>query len=121
MNHSIESERFKLNHFIEAQDKVWSQIILELKLGRKESHWMWFVFPQLLGLGNSPMSLKFAIQNIDHAKAYWNHPLLGTRLRECFELVQQSAKKPIEIFGYVDTMKYNSCNSLFEQFLEEKT
>ena len=98
------------------QDKVWSQVLLELKLGRKETHWMWFVFPQLLGLGKSPMSIKFAIQNIAHAKAFWEHPILGTRLRTCFELVQQSGKKPIEIFGHVDTMKYNSCKKLFKQF-----
>ena len=118
MKRNHEAESFNLQHFVEAQDNVWSQVLLELKLGRKESHWMWFIFPQLIGLGKSPMSIQFAIQNIDHARAYWNHPLLGSRLRECFELVQHSGKKPIEIFGQVDAMKYNSCKKLFEQFLE---
>lgn len=116
MNHSVNHQELELNHFLEAQDKVWSEVLLELKNGRKETHWMWFIFPQLLGLGKSSMSIKYAIENNEHAKAYWNHPILGARLRECFDLVEQSGKKTIEIFGDIDTKKYNSCKKLFKQF-----
>ena len=116
MNHSVNNQELELNHFLEAQDEVWSEVILELNNGRKETHWMWFVFPQLIGLGKSSMSIKYAIKNNEHAKAYWNHPILGVRLRECFDLVKQSEKKPIEIFGDIDAKKYNSCKKLFQQF-----
>ena len=116
MNHSVSNQ--KLHHFLVAQDEVWPEVLLELKNGRKETHWMWFVFPQLLGLGKSSMSIKYAIKNDGHANAYWNHPVLGPRLRECFALVEQSGKKPIEIFGEIDTMKYNSCKNLFKSIAE---
>ena len=116
MDHSANNHEVNLNHFLEAQEDVWTDVLIELKNGRKETHWMWFIFPQLLGLGKSPMSIKYAIKNGEHAKAYWNHPILGSRLRECFDLVERSGKKPIEIFGDIDTKKYNSCKKLFQQF-----
>jgi len=108
---------FNLQRFIDAQEEpMFGWVIQELKAGQKKGHWMWFIFPQLLGLGKSPMSIKYAIKNNEHAKAYWNQPILGARLRECFDLVEQSGKKPIEIFGDIDTKKYNSCKKLFKQF-----
>lgn len=120
MNTPTQQQAYELHHFLEAQNEVWSQVIFELQNGRKSSHWMWFIFPQQLGLGKSQMSIKYAIKNIAHAKAYWHHPILGARLRECFDLVQQSGKRPIEIFGEIDAMKYNSCRKLFNQLIEKK-
>jgi hypothetical protein len=116
MNHSVNHQELELNHFLEAQEEVWPEVLLELRNGKKETHWMWFVFPQLLGLGRSPTSIKFAIKNNEHAKAYWNHPILGARLRECFDLVEKSGKKPVEIFDGIDALKYQSCKKLFKQF-----
>ena len=72
-----------LERFVDAQDRVWPEVLAELRAGRKTSHWMWFVFPQLAGLGHSPMSVKYAIADVDEARAYLAHPLLGPRLREC--------------------------------------
>lgn len=120
MEQSANNQEENLNHFLEAQEDVWTDVLLELKNGRKETHWMWFIFPQLLGLGKSPMSIKYAIKNDAHAKAYWDHPILGARLRECFDLVERSGKKPIEIFDKIDAMKYQSCKKLFNQFAPQK-
>ena len=105
-----------LNHFLEAQNPIYDQVPEELRGGHKTTHWMWFIFPQLKGLGTSPMSVRYAIQDLSHARAYWDHPILGTRLRECFALVESSAKTPEQIFSPVDAMKYRSCRDLFKQF-----
>lgn len=103
----------RLHHFLDAQDEVYPQVLVELKQGKKETHWMWFIFPQLKGLGTSSMSLQYAIQDEAHAQAYWHHPVLGMRLRECFTIVKSHPKIPIEIFGTLDAMKYLSCRDLF--------
>ena len=105
-----------LDHFLEAQNPIYDQVLQELRNGHKQSHWMWYIMPQLKGLGASPMSIKYAIQDLEHAKAYWNHPILGQRLRECFALVENSGKTPEQIFGPIDALKYRSCKALFSQF-----
>lgn len=107
----------KFKHFLEAQGQVYPQVIKELKEGHKKTHWMWFVFPQLKGLGTSPMSVRYAIQDEEHAREYWNHPILGHHLRECLYLVENNKKTPEQIFGPVDLMKYRSCKKLFSQFM----
>src|ERR1700683_4578987 len=82
--------------------------------GRKQSHWMWFIFPQIAGLGQSPTSIRFAIASLDEAKAYLAHPVLGERLRECARLtLDVESKKTPQIFGPIDEMKFRSSMSLF--------
>jgi uncharacterized protein (DUF1810 family) len=110
------SDPFDLERFVEAQDRVWPAVLSELRAGRKTSHWMWFVFPQLAGLGRSPMSVKYAISGLDEARAYLAHPLLGPRLRECAELVlTHTGLTPFDIFGGIDAMKLSSSMSLFAE------
>lgn len=106
-----------LNHFLEAQNPIYDQVLKELRNDRKETHWMWFIFPQLKGLGTSPMSVRYAIEDEKQAKEYWNHPILGIRLRECFALVESSGKTPGQIFSPIDALKYRSCKKLFSQFI----
>ena len=77
------ADPFNLERFVDAQAPVYEQVRREMAAGRKESHWMWFIFPQIAGLGQSPMSIRFAIASLDEAKAYLAHPVLGARLREC--------------------------------------
>lgn len=105
----------KFKHFLEAQNPIYDQALVELRNGRKETHWMWFIFPQLKGLGTSPMSIRYAIEDGGHAREYWNHPVLGKRLKECFDLVENSGKNPEQIFSPIDALKYKSCRSLFSQ------
>lgn len=100
-------------HFLEAQNPIYSDVLDELRSGRKRTHWMWFIFPQLKGLGSSPMSVRFAIEDETQAKAYWEHPVLGPRLRECFDLVEKSGRTPEQIFSPIDAMKYCSSRELF--------
>jgi len=103
-----------LNRFIEAQNPVYARVCAELLQGRKTSHWMWFVFPQIEGLGRSDMAQRYAIASLDEAKAYLEHPILGPRLRECTRLVCQVSGKTIrEILGSPDDMKFRSCLTLF--------
>jgi uncharacterized protein (DUF1810 family) len=103
-----------LKRFIDAQHPIYGQVRDELQGGQKESHWMWFIFPQLKGLGTSPTAQKYAITGIDEAKAYLDHPLLGFRLRECTQLVNAVAGRSIEdIFGYPDHLKFHSSMTLF--------
>jgi uncharacterized protein (DUF1810 family) len=85
-----------------------------MEAGRKQSHWMWFIFPQIAGLGQSPMSIRFAIASVDEAKAYLAHPILGPRLRECARLtLDVEGKTAREIFGSIDEMKFRSSMTLF--------
>jgi len=103
-----------LQRFIDAQHTIYGQVRDELQAGQKESHWMWFIFPQIRGLGTSPTAQKFAITGMDEAKAYLNHPLLGVRLRECTQLVNAVNGRSIEdIFGYPDHLKFHSSMTLF--------
>jgi uncharacterized protein (DUF1810 family) len=95
-----------MQRFIDAQRLVYAQVCYELRNGGKESHWMWFIFPQIRGLGTSPTAEKYAIQGVDEARAYLNHPLLGLRLRECTQLVNALSGRSIEeIFGYPDHLQ----------------
>ncbi|MCF8190576.1 MAG: DUF1810 domain-containing protein [Polynucleobacter sp.] len=102
-----------LDHFLEAQNPIYSQVLQELRSGHKEAHWIWFIFPQLKGLGTSPMSIRYAIEDERQAWEYWEHPILGKRLRACFELVENSGKTPEQIFNPIDALKYRSCRALF--------
>jgi len=104
-----------LERFVEAQAPVYDRALAELKAGRKQSHWMWFVFPQIAGLGRSPMAQHYAIQNLAEARAYLAHPLLGTRLRECTQAVLDvEGKTAHEIFGSPDDLKFRSSLTLFD-------
>jgi uncharacterized protein (DUF1810 family) len=105
-----------LERFVEAQAPVYDQALRELRAGRKQSHWMWFVFPQIAGLGHSTMAQTYAIQNLAEARAYLAHPLLGTRLRECCQAVMNvQGKSAHDIFGSPDDLKFRSCLTLFAQ------
>ena len=107
-------DRYDLQRFIDAQNPVFDQVRAELRAGRKRSHWMWFVFPQIRGLGNSPMAQKYAISSRAEAEAYLDHPILGPRLRECTRLVIAVEGRAIgEIFGFPDELKFRSSMTLF--------
>jgi uncharacterized protein (DUF1810 family) len=108
-------DEFGLSRFVEAQAPVYAEALAELKRGRKESHWMWFVFPQLAGLGRSPMAQHYAIGSLAEARAYLGHPLLGPRLIECTEAIVAHRDLTAEaIFGPVDAMKLRSSLTLFQ-------
>lgn len=105
---------FHLQRFVNAQNPVFAQVLSELEQGRKVSHWMWFIFPQIQGLGSSSMAQKFGISSLEEARAYLAHPILGPRLRECAELVNRIAGSSIhEIFGSPDDLKFRSSMTLF--------
>jgi uncharacterized protein (DUF1810 family) len=107
-------DRHDLQRFVDAQDRVYSRVVTELRAGRKTSHWMWFIFPQLAGLGSSPMAQKYAINSAKEARAYLGHPVLGTRLRECTQLVLDARGHDITaILGYPDDLKFRSSMTLF--------
>jgi uncharacterized protein (DUF1810 family) len=105
---------YNLKRFVVAQFAVFDDVRSELREGRKKSHWMWFVFPQLKGLGASETARTFAISGLEEARAYLTHPVLGPRLRECCELVNRvEGRSAHEIFGDPDDMKFRSCLTLF--------
>ena len=106
-----------LARFIDAQQEpMYGWVIEELSSGRKKSHWMWFIFPQVFGLGNSHNAQLYAIRSLEEAKVYWIHPVLGERLRQCIQLVISANRSALEIFGKpVDVMKFQSCLTLFLQ------
>ena len=107
-------DHYNLTRFVEAQDPVYDQVCWELEEGRKLTHWIWFMFPQISGLSSSSTSIKFAIVSLDEASQYLDHPVLGPRLRHCTELVckiqNRSAK---QILGMTDAVKFRSCMTLF--------
>jgi len=106
----------RLDRFVEAQAPVYDQALAELRAGQKQSHWMWFVFPQMVGLGQSATSRAYAIQSLDEARGYLAHPVLGTRLRECCQAVMNvRGKSARDIFGAPDDQKFQSCLSLFAE------
>jgi uncharacterized protein (DUF1810 family) len=108
------SDRYGLQRFVDAQAAVFEQVCSELRAGRKRSHWMWFIFPQIKGLGSSPMAMRFAISSLAEARAYLDHAVLGPRLRECCEIVVRVAGRSVdEIFGYPDDLKFHSSITLF--------
>jgi uncharacterized protein (DUF1810 family) len=105
---------FNLQRFVDAQAPVYGRVCAELKSGRKQSHWMWFIFPQIAGLGHSPMAQRFAISSLEEAKVYLGHPVLGARLRECTQFVMAvEGRSAREILGPPDDMKLRSCLTLF--------
>ncbi|RJG27221.1 DUF1810 domain-containing protein [Massilia cavernae] len=107
-------DQFDLARFERAQDPVYGAVLGELRTGRKTSHWMWFIFPQIAGLGRSSMAQHYAISSLEEACAYLAHPVLGSRLRECSALaLAASAYAVDEIFGYPDDMKFHSSMTLF--------
>jgi uncharacterized protein (DUF1810 family) len=109
-------DSYELSRFIHAQDPAYDAAVRELRAGRKSTHWMWFVFPQLEGLGTSPMARRYAIRSLAEARAYLEHPLLGRRLSDCTDLVLEIEGRPIgEIFGFPDDRKFHSSMTLFAQ------
>jgi uncharacterized protein (DUF1810 family) len=111
---SAGGDPYNLGRFEEAQAGVYARVCEELKAGEKRSHWMWFIFPQIRGLGRSPMAERFAIGSLDEARAYLRHPVLGARLRECTALVNAvEGRKASEIFGFPDDLKFCSSMTLF--------
>jgi uncharacterized protein (DUF1810 family) len=109
-------DRFNLQRFIEAQASVYTSVIKELEQGKKSSHWMWFIFPQFIGLGHSAMANRFAIRSAEEARAYLDHPLLGERLMSCAGLVNKvTGRTAMQIFGDPDVRKFRSSMTLFNQ------
>lgn len=108
---------FSLQRFLDAQeDPMMGWVIDELRAGQKKSHWMWFIFPQAYGLGESHNAKLYGIRSLNEAREYWEHPLLGQRLRKCIELAIQSHKTALELFGKeIDAIKFQSCLTLFDQ------
>jgi len=105
---------YNLKRFQEAQAAAYARVCEELRNGEKSSHWMWFIFPQIRGLGRSPMAERFAIGSLDEARAYLGHAVLGRRLRECTELVNGfEGRTASEIFGFPDDLKFHSSMTLF--------
>ena len=111
---------YDLRRFCDAQRGVYEQVQRELLAGCKQSHWMWFIFPQIKGLGHSAMAQKYAISSVAEAKAYVDHPLLGSRLRACTQLVTNLNGLSIEeIFGYPDCRKFQSSMTLFANVADD--
>ena len=114
------SDPFNLARFRAAQDETYPRALSEIRAGHKQSHWMWFVFPQAIGLGTSPMARHYAIRSVAEARAFLAHPTLGHRLRECAEsLLRISGKSASEIFGYPDDHKLWSSVTLFASISEK--
>jgi uncharacterized protein (DUF1810 family) len=108
------SDPFNLQRFVDAQEPVYPRVVAEMRAGRKQSHWMWFIFPQIEGLGFSEMAQKYAIASRAEAEAYLAHPVLGKRLRECAQLVNAVCGTNITaIMGSPDDMKLRSSMTLF--------
>ena len=108
------TDRYDLDRFVAAQDPVWDRVRAELRRGRKSSHWMWFVFPQIAGLGSSPTARAYALSGLDEARAYLAHPVLGPRLREAAQLAAAvPSGSATEVFGYPDDLKLRSSVTLF--------
>ena len=116
------SDTYNLHRFLTAQAPTYDTVLAELRAGRKSSHWIWFIFPQIAGLGHSAVSQQFAIASLDEAKAYLQHPVLGQRLRECTQLVLNvEGRNAEEIFPYPDNLKFRSCMTLFLTAAPEHT
>lgn len=115
------SDPYDLQRFVEAQQPVYDQALTELRAGSKRSHWMWFVFPQIAGLGHSSMAQRYAIRDSDEASAYLAHPLLGQRLEECAQALLQHSERPVrQILGSPDDLKLRSSMTLFAAMAPER-
>lgn len=111
---------YDLNRFLSAQAPMFPQVVAELEAGEKRSHWIWFIFPQLKGLGQSSTSEFYGIGSLEEARAYARHPVLGPRLEQCTRLVNQVEKRPIEqILGFPDDLKFRSSMTLFARAAPE--
>ncbi len=109
-------ELYDLDRFVAAQAPVYARVCDELRAGRKASHWMWFIFPQIAGLGSSPTARFFAIGSLAEAAAYLRHPILGPRLVECTKLVNRiDGRSALQIFGSPDDLKFHSSMTLFKE------
>jgi uncharacterized protein (DUF1810 family) len=109
-----------LDRFVSAQAGVYADALAELKAGRKRTHWMWFIFPQIAGLGFSPAAQRYAIASLDEARAYLAHPVLGPRLRECAQtLLAVDGMSAREILGYPDDLKLRSSMTLFARAADD--
>ena len=107
---------FELERFVDAQEGTYTRAVAELRQGEKRSHWMWYIFPQLRGLGRSPLAQKYGIASTDEARAYLAHPVLGPRLLECTQLALDANKASASgIFLFPDDLKFRSCMTLFAQ------
>jgi uncharacterized protein (DUF1810 family) len=114
------ADQFDLQRFVDAQDRVYDTVIDELRGGKKRSHWIWFVFPQLRGLGRSPTALHYGISSLEEARAYLAHDVLGPRLRECARLVAAiDDRSAADIFGFPDDLKVRSSMTLFARAAED--
>ena len=114
MTPAVAADPFNLQRFVDAQEGVYEQALAEINAGLKQSHWMWFIFPQYAGLGSSPTSLHYAIKSRDEGRAYLEHPILGPRLIECAEAaLALDAPSAAEVFGYPDDLKLRSSATLF--------
>jgi uncharacterized protein (DUF1810 family) len=110
------SDPFELRRFVDAQQPVYQKVVSELRGGHKRSHWIWFIFPQIAGLGHSPISQYYAIQSLDEARSYLAHPVLGPRLIECTQILLDLRDGSIsEILGSPDDLKFRSSMTLFSQ------
>ncbi len=110
------ADAFDLERFVEAQEGVWEQARDELRAGRKRTHWMWFIFPQLRGLGTSTMAERYGVGSLAEARAYLAHPVLGPRLRELTDIVNRlEAADAEQVFGYPDDLKFRSSMTLFAE------
>lgn len=117
---NTQDDPYNLNRFVQAQAGVYERVLAELRAGAKRSHWMWFIFPQLAGLGWSPTARLYAIQSLHEARAYLEHPVLGPRLRECAEeVLGVEGRSAHQIFGSPDDLKLRSCATLFAQVSPE--
>lgn len=110
------SDPYHLDRFLAAQETAYARALGEIRSGKKSSHWIWFIFPQIVGLGSSEINRLYSIKSLDEAKAYLAHPILGARLDECTRAVMRHDDLTAEdIFGALDAMKFGSCMTLFEQ------
>ncbi|HWJ48739.1 MAG TPA: DUF1810 domain-containing protein [Candidatus Udaeobacter sp.] len=110
------SDSYNLERFVIAQDSIFKRVLSELQAGTKMGHWMWFIFPQIRGLGRSPTSIEYAISSRDEAQAYLQHPVLGPRLKECTQSVLNvNGRSATDIFGTPDDIKFRSSMTLFAQ------
>jgi uncharacterized protein (DUF1810 family) len=116
------NDPYNLQRFVAAQDQAIDRVLEELGRGRKSSHWMWFLFPQIAGLGHSAMARKFALSSLGEARAFLAHPLLGPRLRQCTQLVLDARNRSAhDIFGSPDDIKFRSSMTLFASAAPEET
>jgi uncharacterized protein (DUF1810 family) len=115
----MQESPFGLERFVSAQESIYGQALAELRGGRKRTHWMWFIFPQIEGLGHSATSIHYSVKSLEEARAYLQHPVLGPRLRECAEaLCALEGRTASDIFGFPDDLKLRSSMTLFAAVAE---